>query len=84
MGLFSDIFLYIFLPLNVITENRSTAQEAARKVKITYKDVKTPILTVEDAINNNSYFPVPGRDVKKGDTESKSITLWCPCNFIFF
>jgi xanthine dehydrogenase/oxidase len=32
------------------------ADEAAEKVKITYTDVKTPIITIQDAIDASSFF----------------------------
>jgi xanthine dehydrogenase/oxidase len=40
----------------ILIDTQSLADEAAGKVKITYTDVKTPIITIQDAIDAKSFF----------------------------
>ena len=57
-------------PCVSLTEDRQTALDAAGHVKVTYKDVKTPILTIAEATKAGSFFPSkPG--IKRGDAESE-------------
>ena len=49
---------------------------AADLVKVTYKDVKTPILTISDAIRAGSFFPSPGPDLIQGNAEGGLLKVW--------
>lgn len=53
----------------VVAENQETAQEAARAVVIQYEDILPVIVTIEDAINNDSYMPDSGSNMEIGDLE---------------
>ncbi|XP_046544314.1 xanthine dehydrogenase-like [Haliotis rubra] len=53
----------------VIAESQTLADAAADKVKVTYKDVKPAIVTIEDAIREESYHANPMIDHKTGDPE---------------
>ena len=53
----------------VIANTFEQAVEAAKFVKITYKEMKKPILTIDDAIKQNSFFPNPPNDFIYGDAE---------------
>jgi xanthine dehydrogenase molybdopterin-binding subunit B len=53
----------------VIAKSYNEALEAARAVKITYKNFETPILNIKDAIQANSYFDPPVNDFIVGDAE---------------
>ena len=53
----------------VLADTLANAQRAVPLVKVTYTNIQTPILTVEEAIAANSFFPIPAiGPVKKGDT----------------
>ncbi|RNA44115.1 xanthine dehydrogenase-like isoform X1, partial [Brachionus plicatilis] len=54
----------------VLAESAAIAQEAAKLVKITYKDQKVPILNLFDGIKSGSFFPKPVDDFKYGDPDS--------------
>ena len=41
-------------------------------MKVTYSNVKPPILTIKDAIKKKSFFPKPAKDLIVGDAESKA------------
>ncbi|GFO29434.1 xanthine dehydrogenase [Plakobranchus ocellatus] len=51
-------------------DNRETATAAAEKVKITYKDVKIPIVTIQDAIKKQSFHPNPPKPLVIGDAKA--------------
>ncbi|XP_067671800.1 xanthine dehydrogenase/oxidase-like [Haliotis asinina] len=53
----------------IIAESQTLADAAADKVKVTYKDVKPAIVTIEDAIREESYHANPMVDHKSGDPE---------------
>lgn len=53
----------------VVAENQELAQEAARAVQVQYEDILPCIVTIEDAIKHDSYFPDSGSDVTHGDVE---------------
>jgi xanthine dehydrogenase/oxidase len=54
----------------VVAETFQEALAAVKKVKVTYKEIKPPILTISDAIKNNSYFPdPPNSDFVYGNAE---------------
>ena len=61
------------------------ADEAAKAVKIVYKEQKSPILTIDGAIKANSFFDVnaveytskaPDTALKKGDADGRLLLLW--------
>ena len=61
-------------------ETEGIANTAAGAVKITYSDVKPPILSLQDAIRKKSFFPKPAKDVVVGDAESKYVMyVWYVC-----
>ncbi|XP_076806780.1 uncharacterized protein LOC143450217 isoform X1 [Clavelina lepadiformis] len=41
----------------VIAESREQSKQIAESVKVTYKNVQKPVLSVQDAIENNSFYP---------------------------
>lgn len=60
------------------------ADEAAKAVKIVYKEQKSPILTIDEAIKANSFFDVnaveytskaPDTALKKGDADGRLLLL---------
>lgn len=53
----------------VIAEDQSTAQAAARMVKIEYEDLQPIIVTIEDAIKHNSFYPQFPKTIRKGDVK---------------
>eukprot|EP00117_Sycon_ciliatum_P018048 scpid9031/ scgid2472/ Xanthine dehydrogenase/oxidase; Xanthine dehydrogenase; Xanthine oxidase; Xanthine oxidoreductase len=53
----------------VLAETRELAQRAAHAVRVEYEDRETPIITMEQAIDAESFYGVP-REVKKGDTDA--------------
>ncbi|XP_071107754.1 xanthine dehydrogenase-like [Haliotis cracherodii] len=53
----------------VIAESQTLADAAADKVKVTYKDVRPAIVTIEDAIREESYHANPFVDHKNGEPE---------------
>jgi xanthine dehydrogenase/oxidase len=54
----------------VVAETQEAANAATNAVKITYKNIKKPILNVFDAINASSFFPKPVNDFIYGDPDS--------------
>ena len=46
--------------------------KASAAVKVTYKDVKTPIVTIEDAIKRKSFHPNPPPPKSVGDAKGKT------------
>ena len=52
----------------VFSETPQAAKAAAKLVKVTYKDVKPPILTIQDAIKENSFHPEINVNHDIGDT----------------
>ena len=53
----------------VIADTFEQANTAAKLVDIVYIDKKPPILSIEDAIRNNSFFPNPPEDFVFGNAE---------------
>jgi xanthine dehydrogenase/oxidase len=53
----------------VVAKTARQASEAARAVQITYKNVKKPLLTIQDAIAAQSFFPKPADDFVYGNAE---------------
>lgn len=53
----------------VVANDQSTAQAAARMVKIEYEDLLPIIVTMEDAIKHNSFYPQFPKTIRKGDVK---------------
>ena len=59
------------------------ADEAAEKVKITYTDCKTPIISIQDAIEASSFFSEQIGDQVFGDPDGKwKIFITIPVNIM--
>ena len=56
---------------NIVSiDTQEHADRIAREVTVTHKSLGPPILTLDEAIQNKSFFSSPGRNVTKvGDTE---------------
>ena len=55
----------------MFADTQRHADEAAKAVIVTYKDLKKPlILTIDDAIAAKSFFDPNAQTVKKGDADS--------------
>ncbi|KAL9979239.1 hypothetical protein ACROYT_G016871 [Oculina patagonica] len=54
----------------IIADTQRHADEAAKAVIVTYKDQKTPLLTIDEAVAAKSFFDPHGKPLKKGDAES--------------
>lgn len=50
--------------------DQSTAQAAAKKVKIQYEELQPVIVTIEDAIKHKSYYPQFPKTIRRGDVKS--------------
>ncbi|XP_048242204.1 xanthine dehydrogenase-like isoform X1 [Haliotis rufescens] len=60
--------LYSGQPIGIIVAvDKLSADTAASMVKVTYKNVQPPIITMEDAIQKNSVFPNVAKEFKVGD-----------------
>ena len=53
-----------------LTVDRQVALDAAELVSVTYRDVKKPILTIEEAQRAGSYFPNQTQPITKGNPDS--------------
>lgn len=54
----------------IVAKDQATAQAAARMVKVEYEDIQPIIVTMEDAIKHNSFFPQFPKTISKGDVKS--------------
>ncbi|XP_046576122.1 probable aldehyde oxidase 2 [Haliotis rubra] len=76
----------------ILAETQTAADEAAKKVDITYSDVSTPILTLDEAIEKESFWANPLAEHRLGDPEtamkkcSKTLrgTTRCGSNYHFY
>ncbi|XP_067656034.1 uncharacterized protein [Haliotis asinina] len=60
--------VYSGQPIGIIVAlDQLTADTAASMVKVTYKNVQPPIITMEDAIQKKSIFPNVAQEIKVGD-----------------
>ncbi|PRP80730.1 hypothetical protein PROFUN_11470 [Planoprotostelium fungivorum] len=67
--------LYVGQPIGVvIADSQRHADEAALLVSVTYKDVKTPIMSLDDAIQKNSFQNSGQPPVKFGDVDGALAT----------
>ncbi|CAG7723284.1 unnamed protein product [Allacma fusca] len=49
----------------IVAEDRIIAQKAAKLVKVEYRNIVPLMLTIEDAIQNSSYYPEQGMKLKR-------------------
>ncbi|XP_048248147.1 indole-3-acetaldehyde oxidase-like [Haliotis rufescens] len=54
----------------ILAESQTAADEAAKKVAITYSDTRPPILTLDEAIEKESFFANPMAEHRLGDPET--------------
>uniref|UniRef100_A0A2A4K8J0 xanthine dehydrogenase n=2 Tax=Heliothis virescens TaxID=7102 RepID=A0A2A4K8J0_HELVI len=54
----------------IVAQDQATAQEAARMVEIQYEDIQPIIVTIEDAIEKNSFYPQFPKTIRRGDVQS--------------
>ena len=68
---FADKYVYcVGMIIGVIlAKDQETAQKASRKVKIEYRELPA-IITIDEAIQANSYHAVPNKGITSGDVES--------------
>ena len=59
----------------IIAESSTLARKAAGLVEITYEDIDKPILTIEDAIEKNSFYDKYHRDIKRGEIDDSTFDL---------
>ena len=63
-----DNSLSLSLPL--LSDTQQHADQIAQAVTVSYESLGKPILTIEDAIEQKSFFSSPGKSVKKvGDPQ---------------
>lgn len=43
----------------IVAKSQQIANEAVKLVKVQYTDMRKPIVTLEDAMAANSFFPIP-------------------------
>ena len=56
------------------TDTQEIADQAAAMVKVTYANIRAPIIDVDDAIQKQSIIPNPGiKDLVVGDADRKYI-----------
>lgn len=55
----------------VVAETHEQAVQAAKMVKITYKDIKKPILTISEAIETSNFHPKPCPDFVLGNFDEE-------------
>lgn len=53
----------------IVADNQYIAQNAARMVKVVYEDLQPIIVSIEDAIAKNSFYPDMPKKIEKGDVE---------------
>ncbi|KAG7306042.1 hypothetical protein JYU34_008617 [Plutella xylostella] len=54
----------------IVAKDQATAQAAARKVKVEYEELQPVIITIEDAIKLESYYPQYPKSIKRGDVNA--------------
>lgn len=54
----------------IVGIDQATAQAAARQVKVEYEEIQPIIVTMEDAIKLNSFYPQYPKTIKRGDVKS--------------
>ena len=56
------------------SEDMDTAYTAAKAVKVTYTDVKPPVLTIKEAVQAKMIFPPQADDFIVGDADGRTFT----------
>jgi len=56
--------------LLLTTDTQRHADDAVKAVKVTYKDQKPLLLTIDEAVAAKSFFDPQAKTLKKGDPES--------------
>lgn len=54
----------------IVAQDQATAQEAARMVEVKYEDIQPIIVTIEEAIEQNSIYPQYPKTIRRGDVKS--------------
>jgi hypothetical protein len=54
------------------TDTETTAQTGATMVSVTYKNVQTPVVDIQVAIQNKAFFPNPPPPVVSGNAQGWS------------
>nr|XP_058949586.1 xanthine dehydrogenase/oxidase-like isoform X1 [Pocillopora verrucosa] len=54
----------------IIADTQRHADEAAKAVKVTYKDQEPPLLTIDEAVAAESFFDPQAKTITKGDAET--------------
>ena len=62
--------------MSLSSDSYPAAVKGARKVKVTYKDRETPIISVQEAVARQNFFPKKTNDLVIGNVESE-----CYINF---
>ncbi|XP_014226482.1 xanthine dehydrogenase [Trichogramma pretiosum] len=55
----------------VVANDQLTAQRAARVVKVEYEDIHPIIISIEDAIEHNSFYDGSGKCISRGDVDGE-------------
>ena len=63
-----------------VSEDYGTALGAVYAVKVTYTNVKKPLLDMNEAIQQKSFFPKPCKDVVVGDPDGRLKRLYKSIN----
>jgi len=58
----------------IVADTQRHADEAAKAVRVTYKEQKPPILTIDEAIATKSFFDPQAKTLTKGDADSKYLS----------
>ncbi|XP_063625134.1 xanthine dehydrogenase [Cydia splendana] len=53
----------------IVAKDQTTAQDAARKVKVEYEELQPIIVTMEDAIEKKSFYPQFPKTIRRGDVK---------------
>ncbi|XP_063531427.1 xanthine dehydrogenase [Cydia strobilella] len=53
----------------IVAKDQTTAQDAARKVKVEYEELQPIIVTIEDAIEKKSFYPQFPKTIRRGDVK---------------
>jgi hypothetical protein len=69
----------------VHAETQEQADAAARKVAVTYSDVKRPVLSVDEAIDAQAFHPsfMGPSTIGQPDGKYKCFVVCCSCLFVF-
>ena len=65
----ASINLHVYMCALACTDTQEYANAIARSVTVNYQNVKKPILTIQDAIAAQSFFPSPGPPIVQGNAK---------------